>query len=138
MVAKNDRAVLVVEDDLDLLGLIETVLEEEGYEVMAATDGKEALDKIAVQMPGLILLDMRMPIMDGWEFSARFRKAYDKAAPIIVLTAAEDARARAAEIEAEGYIGKPFDLDDLLKRVKQYVHSDGNNPEGGSQEFDSV
>ena len=117
--AGERRAVLIVEDDLDLLGMVELVLESAGYPVMTPREGAEALEKIAREMPAAVLLDMKMPGMDGWEFARLFRERYDRQAPIIVLTAAEDARQRAEEIGAEGYVGKPFEIDELLAEVER-------------------
>ncbi len=119
--ARERRAVLVVEDDIDLLGMVQLVLEGAGYRVVAAGEGAEALNKVAEEMPGLILLDMKMPGMDGWEFSRIFRARYDRQAPIAVLTAAEDARKRAEEIGAEDYLGKPFEIEDLVAKVAKYL-----------------
>ena len=65
-------------------------------------------------MPDLIVLDMRMPIMDGWEFARRYRELPGPHAPIIVFTAARDAGERASEIAADAYLSKPVSLDDLL------------------------
>jgi len=112
------RPVLVVEDDLDLLGMLELILAGAGYPVMTAQEGAEALEKVAQRMPGVIFLDMKMPGMDGWEFARRFRALYNRQAPIVVLTAAEDAHRRAEEIGAEDYLGKPFEIDDLLSKVE--------------------
>ncbi len=119
--AKQDRAVLVVEDDADLLGMVQLVLESAGCRVVTAIEGGEALQQVAKEMPGLILLDMKMPGMDGWEFGRQFRGRYDRRAPIVVLTAAEDARKRAEEIGAEGYLGKPFEIDELLAIAEKYI-----------------
>ncbi len=113
--------VLVVEDDLDLLGLVEMVLQDAGHRVRTASDGLRALERVAEEMPRLILLDMRMPVMDGWEFAREFRSRYGRACPIVVVTAAENAQLRAAEIEAEGWLSKPFDLDDVLRMVSRFV-----------------
>ena len=68
-------------------------------------------------MPGLILLDMRMPGMNGWEFAREFRARHGRAAGIVVVTAAENARARAAEAEAGGWLWKPWRIDDVLRIV---------------------
>ncbi len=76
---------------------------------------------VAEEMPALILLDMKMPGMDGWEFSRHFRARYDRQAPIVVLTAAENARRRAEEIGAEGYLGKPFEIAELVAMVEKYA-----------------
>ncbi len=115
------QPVLVVEDDFDLRGLVELVLEEAGYRVVTAGDGQEALQVVAVEMPAMILLDMKMSGMNGWEFAREFRARYHRQAPIVVLTAAPDAQERAAEIEAEGYLGKPFELSRLVETVEQHA-----------------
>jgi CheY-like chemotaxis protein len=72
-------------------------------------------------MPALVLLDMRMPGMNGWEFAREFRSRHGRAAPIVVVTAAEDARSRAEEIEADGWLAKPFDLEDVLAIAKRHT-----------------
>jgi len=121
MRARGSRLILVVDDDADLLGLVETVLREEGYVVATATNGKDALMHIENELPMLILLDMKMPVMDGWEFAATFRAKYDRLVPIVVLTGAQDPKAWAEEIQAAGSLTKPFDLDQLIATVKRYV-----------------
>jgi len=93
----------------------------EGYEAFRASNGREALDLVGRGMPDLILLDMKMPVMSGWEFAAGLQKAYAKRAPIVVMTAAEDARDRAREIGAESWISKPFELDELVRAVRRFV-----------------
>lgn len=109
--------ILVVEDDDLIRELVNLVLSGAGYEVMTATDGAAALQAIEGAQPDLVLLDMRMPGMDGWEFARRYRAQPEPHAPIVVLTAARDAAARAAEIQANGYLGKPFDVNELLSLV---------------------
>jgi CheY-like chemotaxis protein len=116
---RND--VLVVDDDPALVGMVELLLDSEGYQVTTAEEGQQALDEIARKMPDLILLDMLMPGMDGWEFAREFHTKYDHRVPIVVLTAAENARQRAQEIDAEGYLGKPFEIDDLVKVVQEHL-----------------
>ncbi len=115
------QGVLVVEDDLDLLGLVEMLLQDAGYPVRTASNGLLALQRVAEEMPALILLDMRMPVMNGWEFAREFRARHGRACPIVVVTAAENAQLRAAEVEAEGWLAKPFDLDDVLRMVARFV-----------------
>ncbi len=117
------RPVLIVEDEPDLLDMMEIVLEIASYPVRRALNGQEALDATRQQMPGLILLDMKMPVMDGWEFAAHFRQEFDGAAPIVVVTAAADARTRAEEIGAQGYLAKPFEIDDLLQSVGRHYQA---------------
>jgi len=113
--------VLVVEDDVDLVSLLELVLSDAGYRVRTAHEGAAALERVAEEMPGLILLDMRMPGMNGWEFAREFRARHGRAAPIVVVTAAENARARAEEVEAEGWLSKPFEIDDVLRIVARHA-----------------
>ncbi len=113
--------VLVVDDDEGILGFIREILTDEGYEVVEAIDGAEALDRARRQRPDLILLDMRMPAMDGWEFAEAYRSAPGPHAPIIVMTAARDAADIAADIHAQGYLAKPFTLDRLLSVVERHV-----------------
>ena len=116
--------VLVVDDDESIREFVNLALTDEGYEVLTAHDGAAALDVIRRHPPRVILLDMRMPVMDGWEFARRYREESTPRAPIIVMTAARDAATRAAEISAEAYLGKPFDLDDLLAVVRRFSPGD--------------
>lgn len=109
--------VLVVDDEVDIRQVLVYVLADEGYEVDEASNGEAALELIERQHPDLIILDMKMPGIDGWEFAKRYRKLYGNRAPIIVLTAAQDAARRGDDIRAESYVPKPFDLDVLVERV---------------------
>jgi DNA-binding response OmpR family regulator len=113
--------VLVVEDDPDLLALMDMILSDAGYRVRTAAEGGAALELIAQEMPALILLDMRMPGMNGWEFARAFRARHRRAIPIVVVTAAEDARARAEEIAADGWLAKPFDLDAVVAVAERHA-----------------
>ena len=115
------KRVLVVDDDESIRAVVELALSDGGYEVAEAADGAAALTLIDKTAPDLILLDMQMPTMDGWAFAQVYHQRPGPHAPVIVLTAALDAAARAAEIQAEGYLGKPFELADLYACVKQYV-----------------
>jgi CheY-like chemotaxis protein len=110
---------LVVDDDRDLLDLMTLILGDAGYETLVAENGRDALAMVARQMPDLILLDMKMPVMDGWEFAREFHAHYDSQVPILVITAAADAGRRAKEIRADGWIGKPFDVDELLASIQR-------------------
>lgn len=119
------ESVLVVEDDQDLSGLLELLLVDAGYRVRLAGDGRAALARVQEEMPGVILLDMRMPVMNGWEFAREFRARFGRACPVVVVTAAENARLRAEEIGAEGWLSKPFDVDDVLAMVDRQLHGGG-------------
>jgi CheY-like chemotaxis protein len=115
----NHGTVLVVDDDTSILDTVTSILSGEGYDVVSAASGQEALDAVALKQPLLILLDMRMPIMDGWAV-ARALRAQGNSVPIIVMTAAESAKRWADEVGAEGYLAKPFGLDELLTIVERF------------------
>jgi CheY-like chemotaxis protein len=111
--------ILVVEDDRDIQGALCDLLTLKGYQVVAADHGGIALDIVQHERVGLILLDMKMPVMDGWEFAREYRARVTTPAPVVVLTAARDAAKWAGEVEATAYLSKPFELDELLVLVKQ-------------------
>jgi len=124
----REGPILIVEDDPDLLALEAEILSGAGYWVATAEDGLEALEKAAASPPSLVLLDMRMPRMDGWQFAKLFRERHGADCPIVVVTAAEDARRRAEEVGAAGFLEKPFDLDDVLREVARHVGSPPSAP----------
>jgi len=115
-IAGENRPILVVDDDEAIRRIVQDVLEWEGYRVEVAGDGLEALDSIDRSPPSLILLDMRMPVLDGWEFVQELTKRGVRV-PIIVMTAAVNAQQWATEIGADAYLAKPFDLVDLIDLV---------------------
>jgi two-component system, chemotaxis family, chemotaxis protein CheY len=114
-----DAPILVVDDDPSIRATVSDVLDLEGYDVVTATNGAEALERVEQRRPALVLLDMRMPIMDGWGF-ARELVTRGLKLPILVMTAADNARAWADEIGADGYVAKPFDLNDLIAAVQRF------------------
>lgn len=109
--------VLIVEDDAAIAEIVQMALEGEGHDVVVASDGRRALDLAAAAQPDLILLDMLMPHMDGWVFAQRYRERPGPHAPIVVMTAAADARRRAQEVRAVAVLGKPFGLQELYDVV---------------------
>ena len=115
-----ESPILVVEDDDTIRMTVAECLEMEGYEVTTATNGAEALDILEQTRPALVLLDMRMPVLDGWAFA---RAAADRGLSlrILVMSAAADARRWAQEIGARGVVAKPFELDELLRAVARHV-----------------
>lgn len=120
----SSSSVLIIEDDPEMRGLLVLVLEEEGYRLLTAANGREGLELLRTAKPDVILLDMKMPVMDGYEFARRYRAAHgdDDRVPIVVMTAAEDPRKRAEEIGAAGWLGKPVELQDLVAKVKELAH----------------
>ncbi|HKW78759.1 MAG TPA: response regulator [Candidatus Limnocylindria bacterium] len=118
--------VLVVDDDHSILDTVSSILSSEGYQVMSAAGGEEALTLMKNWHPTLVLLDMRMPIMDGWAVARAMREAGSRV-PIVVMTAAENARRWADEIGAAGHLAKPFALDDLLSVVERHGNAERRN-----------
>jgi CheY-like chemotaxis protein len=121
MSAREGMTILVVDDEPDLLELVRMVLKGDGHEVIVAANGREALTIVDEHTPNLILLDMRMPVMNGWEFAAELKTRQAPVPSIVVMTAAEDAAARASEIGAAGFIGKPFNIRVLLDEVRRQL-----------------
>ncbi len=112
--------ILVVDDEPGIRATVSAMLEIEGYVVDQAANGADALALLAHGLPDLIVLDMRMPILDGWGFAAELRRRGHEV-PIVVMTAARDAGRWAAEISAAATLSKPFRYDDLISTV-QRVH----------------
>lgn len=110
--------ILVVDDEPKLLDLVRTILEKEEYNVIEAHNGYEALQRARQDLPDLILLDVMMPEMDGFEALRELRKSTN--APVIMLTvqATENDKVRGLELGADDYVAKPFDHRELISRVK--------------------
>ncbi|MBF9072299.1 response regulator transcription factor [Streptacidiphilus fuscans] len=111
--------VLVVDDEPALRDALESSLAFEGYEVVTASDGLEALDTVAEQKPDLVLLDIMMPRMDGLTAVRRLRSRGDTV-PVLMLTARDAVgdRVTGLDVGADDYLAKPFELDELLARVR--------------------
>jgi CheY-like chemotaxis protein len=113
--------VLVVDDDPDLREIVRMMLDCSGYRVRCAGNGKEAVEAVAKRMPAVVLLDMLMPVMDGWQCARELRARYGRSVPIVVVTAAEHARARADQLgDVDDVLSKPFDMDALLRVVARF------------------
>ena len=113
------RPILVVEDDSPVRRLLVWALTDEGYAVREAPDGAVALARAQEAPPGLILLDMRMPVLDGWGFASALRER-GLALPVVVMTAAADAGRWADEIGAVGVVAKPFGVAELVSAVRRF------------------
>jgi len=122
-IASARRPILVVDDDVEILAMLRDFLEGEGLTVRTAGNGAEALDIVDDVAPALILLDMRMPVLDGWGFAEQLRQRR-ATYPIVVMTAAESAQRWADEIGANGFIAKPFDVDELLQLIERHRKKD--------------
>jgi len=112
-----ERPILVVDDDPTILATVSEVLDMEGFAVVTATNGAEALAAVDHAVPSLVLLDMRMPVLDGWGFMRAIRER-GLTLTVVVMTAAADARRWGREIGAEGVLAKPFDIDELVRAVQ--------------------
>ena len=113
-----DVRVLVVDDEPDIRATVSAMLEIEGYAVAEAVNGAEALAAVEADPPDVILLDMRMPVLDGWGFASEMKRRGHRI-PIVVMTAARDAAHWAAEIAATAFVSKPFGYDDLIRAVEE-------------------
>jgi CheY-like chemotaxis protein/nucleoid-associated protein YgaU len=113
--------VLVVDDNADVVEALTLLLQSAGYETRAASDGRQALEAVREKRPALVLLDVLMPVMDGWECARLLHERYGRTLPIVIVTAGEHARSRAEEAGADGVLPKPFDVDELLDLVSRYA-----------------
>jgi len=113
-----EAKILVIDDEADLIALVSVRLRNEGYQVVSARDGMLALQLVQKEGPDLILLDLMMPHMDGWEACRRIRELTD--VPIIMVTAlsGEQLVARGLELGADDYLTKPFSMMELAARVR--------------------
>ncbi len=113
--------ILIVDDEEDTVQLIGMLLDKRGFEVIKAFSAEEALRKAYRHQPDLVLLDIMMPDMDGWEICKRIREMSD--VPIIFLTARSDVKdvVRGLEMGADDYVTKPYDNDELVARVRAHL-----------------
>ncbi len=120
--------ILVVDDNRDILDLVQRVLMTYGYEVVIARDGMEALQQETTSQPDLVVLDVNLPMLDGWEVCRRIKAR--RAVPILLLTV----RAERADIErsreagADDHLPKPFDITEFLGRIKKLLAHPTNAP----------
>jgi two-component system, chemotaxis family, chemotaxis protein CheY len=113
--------ILIVDDDESIRQIVRLCLADEGYEVFEASNGRVALDVLDDFTPSLILLDLRMPVMDGWEFARQYRQTPGPHAPIVAFVAALNVTRECGDLQAAGVLSKPFDLDDLLMAVRSQL-----------------
>jgi CheY-like chemotaxis protein len=113
--------ILVVDDDESIRQIVRLCLTDEGFEVCEAPNGQAALDTLEEFQPDLILLDLRMPVMDGSEFARRYEKLPGKHAPIVAFVAALNAERECAMLTTASILSKPFDLDDLLAAIRSQL-----------------
>ena len=122
-------SVLIVEDDHNIAELLQMYLEKEGYAVTTANDGGQGLAKFRAIQPDLVLLDVMMPVMDGWEVCKAIRE--NGSTPVIMLTAKgeTDDKVMGLKAGADDYITKPFEMKELLARIEAVLRRADLNTE---------
>ncbi len=129
------KTVLVVDDEKHIVRLIQVNLERQGYRIVTAFDGKEALEKIAEEKPDLMVTDVMMPLMDGFQLLHEVRHNPETAElPVIMLTAkAQDADVfRGWHGGVDAYLTKPFNPMELITFVRRILDKDDNDPNTGA------
>lgn len=121
--------ILIVDDDLNICELLRLYAEKDGYEPIVVHDGQQALDAVVQHSPKLILLDVMLPKLDGWQVCREIRKSSD--IPIIMLTAKGETfdKILGLELGADDYISKPFDTKEVMARVKAVLRRTYNDEE---------
>ena len=134
------QKVLVVEDDINIAELLRLYLEKDGFEVKIAHDGGEGLKLAESEQPDLVLLDIMLPVLDGWQVCRRLRKTTKT--PIIMLTAKGETEDKVSGLEmgADDYIVKPFEVKELLARVHAVLRRIGEEApaQGKKLTFDKL
>ena len=127
------RNILVVEDDRNICDLIHMYLVKEGFDVRIAGDGGKAIEEFQKQVPDLILLDIMLPVMDGWSVCAKIRET--SKVPIIMLTAKGEVfdRIQGLEMGADDYVVKPFEMKEVLARIHAVLRRFGGEEEGSGE-----
>ena len=117
MGTKTTSRILVVDDEPQVVWMLQFSLEAEGYQTLSARDGRAALDEVREHHPSVVLLDIMMPVMDGWAFLEELQALPSDERPRVIVVSARSSlrdRAKAAELGADAFVAKPFNVDDLL------------------------
>lgn len=120
-------SVLIVDDDADIRLLLRLELSAEGHHISEAVNGKVALEAIEAERPDLVLLDIMMPVMDGWSVLEELRTLPAEELPRVVVVSARASvrdREKALELGADAFVAKPFNMDDLLGVVHELERAD--------------
>ncbi len=126
--------ILIVDDDTNICELLRLYLEKDGFETVVANDGEQAVDYATRYTPDLILLDIMLPKLDGWQVCRQIRKTLDT--PIIMLTAKGETfdKILGLELGADDYVTKPFDTKEVIARVKAVLRRSNDNEKNNVQE----
>lgn len=136
-IGKGFKKILVVDDNNDSRELVVKVLKNQGYEMIEAIDGEDALEKAVSEKPDLILMDISIPKINGYEVTKRLKSLEEvKEIPVVALTAhaMRGDRAKALEAGCEGYISKPINVRELPAQVKSYMRGKWESIFGGEKE----
>jgi DNA-binding response OmpR family regulator len=117
MSTKTTSRILVVDDEPQVVWMLQFSLEAEGYQTLSARDGRAALDEVREHHPSIVLLDIMMPVMDGWAFLEELQALPADERPRVIVVSARSSlrdRAKAVELGADAFVAKPFNVDDLL------------------------
>jgi CheY-like chemotaxis protein len=120
----SPKAILVVDDEPAILDMIAELLGYEGFQVITTSQGSAAVARAKTDPPALILLDLMMPGMSGWQVIGALKASpQTRSIPIVVLSARRDLPATAQELGIETFLAKPFDIDELIGVVRRYTHT---------------
>ena len=126
MTTDLEQTVLVVDDEPQVVWMLQFSLEAEGYRTYAARDGRTAIDEVKEHHPAMMLLDIMMPVMDGWSVLEQIQELPETERPRVVIVSARSSlrdRAKAAELGADAFVAKPFNVDDLLGVLHGLEHA---------------
>jgi CheY-like chemotaxis protein len=112
---------LVVDDNHDLVEVMTTLLERKGYRCRGVANGLQALEVTAISKPSLVLLDVEMPVMGGWECARWLRSRHGRALPIVLLATAPHRLPKLEQVAIDGVLVKPFAADELLRVVGEHL-----------------
>ncbi|MFH1062229.1 MAG: response regulator [Candidatus Omnitrophota bacterium] len=121
---REKKRILIIDDEPDILRVVMFRLRKAGYEVLTAADGQAGWQMAKSELPNFILLDIRLPLMDGFEVCKKLKDDPQTAAiPVIFLSAssAEDLSSKSKEYNAEGFMRKPFEPDELLRTIEKMI-----------------
>ena len=140
-VIKINKKILIIDDDKNICEILKIYLKNEGYEVIAAYDGSEGINLAKMHKPNLILLDIMLPVISGWEVCKMLRQFTN--VPIIMLTALDtmENKIEGLNIGADDYIVKPFEPKEVIARVNAHLRrqeSEGENIESNFVEWDNI
>lgn len=127
MKANNPKTILIADDEKDLVQAVKLRLESAGYRVRTAYNGQEALDSVTAEMPDLILLDVLMPVMDGYAFLRQINGRFGRGCvPVVVLTVRDYMKDLFALEGIKEYMIKPFEHQELLERIDKVLNADSD------------